>query len=50
MMDDTENTFFVPRQRGTVVVFDSRTKHRVNKIRSGTRKSIVAWALGPRWK
>ena len=39
-----------PKQRGTMIVFDSRVRHRVRKIKSGTRKSIVGWVVGPRWK
>ena len=41
---------FAPRKRGTIVVFDSRTPHRVLKVKSGTRKSIVGWVVGPRWR
>tara|TARA_R100000005_G_C4973707_1_gene185792 strand:+ start:661 stop:1284 length:624 start_codon:yes stop_codon:yes gene_type:complete len=50
MMDDTEQSYFLPRERGTVAVFDSRARHRVQKVTSGTRKSLVAWAVGPRWR
>ena len=42
--------YVVPRQRGTVIIFDSRTMHCVNKVKKGLRKSLVAWAVGPRWK
>lgn len=48
--DGSGNTYFIPRQRGTVVVFDSRTQHRVLKVTKGVRKSIVAWCVGPRWR
>lgn len=50
LMTEDGSTFFVPKTRGTIVVFDSRTKHRVKKVISGQRKSIVGWVLGPRWK
>jgi len=50
LMDEEGNAYFAPRQRGTVIVFDSRSNHRVLKITKGLRKSIVAWAVGPRWK
>jgi len=43
-------TGFAPRKRGTVVVFDSRIQHRVLKVKSGVRRSIVGWVIGPRWK
>lgn len=35
---------------GTLIVFDSTIQHRVKKVTSGTRKSLVGWAIGPRWK
>ena len=31
-------------------LFDSRTQHRVLPVKSGLRKSIVGWTVGPRWK
>jgi len=37
-------------QQGTLIIFDSRTPHRVTKIKSGQRKALVGWAVGPRWK
>jgi PKHD-type hydroxylase len=40
----------VPKELGSIVVFDSRINHRVRKVKSGTRKSLVGWAIGPRWK
>ena len=43
-------SYFAPRKRGTVVVFDSRTQHRVLKVTKGLRKSLVGWVVGPRWK
>lgn len=49
-LDNGNNTFFAPKQRGTLVVFDSRTRHRVRRVRSGMRKSIVGWVVGPRWR
>ena len=50
LLDEGGKKYIVPRQRGTVVLFDSRTQHRVNKVKSGVRKSIVGWVVGPRWK
>ena len=49
-IDDTDKSFIGPRQRGAIILFDSRTKHRVNKVTKGVRRSIVGWVLGPRWK
>ena len=45
-----DSTFFAPKQKGSLVVFDSRTKHRVVKVKSGVRRSLVGWVVGPRWK
>ena len=39
-----------PRDRGTAIVFPSYTLHRVTPITSGTRKSLVVWAAGPKFK
>ena len=50
LLDETGKQYVVPRLRGTVVLFDSRTQHRVLKVTKGTRKSIVGWVVGPRWK
>jgi len=47
---DNGNTFFAPKSRGTLMVFDSRVPHRVRKVKSGLRKSLVGWVVGPRWK
>ena len=50
-LDNSSRTYFAaPKQRGTLMVFDSRTKHRVRKVKSGLRKSLVGWVVGPRWK
>ena len=49
-LDNSGKTMFAPKQRGTMVVFDSRLKHRVRRVKSGLRKSIVGWVVGPRWK
>ena len=49
-LDNGGKTYFAPKQRGTLMVFDSRTKHRVRRVRSGMRKSLVGWCVGPRWR
>ena len=38
----------VDKTRGTVVVFDSRTPHRVTPVLRGQRISLVAWMMGPK--
>lgn len=39
-----------PRARGTVVAFPSYVLHRVTPVTSGTRKSIVLWTTGPKFR
>lgn len=47
---DGLSTYYAPREKGTLIIFDSRLRHRVTKILSGRRKSLVGWVNGPRWK
>jgi len=42
--------FFAPNKKGTIIIFDSRVRHRVCEVKSGVRKSLVGWVVGPRWK
>ena len=42
--------YSAPKQKGTLIIFDSLSKHRVTRVKSGIRKSLVGWVLGPRWK
>ena len=35
---------------GTIIIFPSYLRHRVTKVTSGTRRSLVAWFYGPSWK
>ena len=48
--DYSSYRFLVPKSRGTMIVFDSRTPHRVTPIESGIRKSLVGWGVGKRWR
>jgi predicted 2-oxoglutarate/Fe(II)-dependent dioxygenase YbiX len=50
LIDEAGKCYFAPRKRGTIILFDSRTQHRVLKVTKGLRKSIVGWTVGPRWK
>jgi PKHD-type hydroxylase len=50
MSIDNTDTFFAPKQKGTIVIFDSRLLHRVRRVKSGLRKSLVGWVIGPRWR
>ena len=38
------------RSKGTVLAFPSYLRHRVHPITSGTRRALVAWFFGPRWR
>lgn len=50
LLAEDGKSYFAPRQRGTIILFDSRTQHRVQKVTKGVRKSLVGWTVGPRWK
>jgi len=39
-----------PRARGTVIAFPSYVLHRVTPVISGTRKSLVVWTTGPKFR
>lgn len=49
-LTDEGETVFAPKEKGTIIIFDSRLRHRVRKVRNGSRKSLVGWVVGPRWK
>lgn len=49
-MDDSGHLYCAPKDKGVITIFDSRVRHRVRKIKKGTRKSLVGWVMGPRWK
>ena len=48
--DDPKKTITLDKERGVLGIFDPRTRHRINPIKSGTRKALVGWAIGPRWR
>jgi PKHD-type hydroxylase len=49
-LDEAGRSYIAPRQRGTIILFDSRAQHRVQKVTKGVRKSIVGWTVGPRFR
>lgn len=49
-LNENGQLYEVPNKAGTLVIFDSRTRHRVRPVKTGVRKSIVGWVVGPRWK
>lgn len=38
------------KEKGTVLVFPSYLQHRVTPVTKGTRKSLVAWFEGSKWR
>lgn len=48
IIDYHGNTITLERTKGTMIIFDSRTPHRVTPVTKGTRISLVAWMLGPK--
>jgi PKHD-type hydroxylase len=44
------NTVVAPREKGSIIVFDSRIPHRVTPITRGRRVSLVTWMMGPKLK
>lgn len=40
----------MPREKGTIIFFDSRILHKVTPVTKGERRSIVGWITGPRWR
>lgn len=44
------NIEIAPRARGTVVAFPSYVLHRVTPVISGTRRSLVVWTTGPKFR
>ena len=50
LLAEDGKSYYAPRKRGTIILFDSRTQHRVKKVTKGIRKSLVGWVCGNRWK
>ena len=49
-VDDEGKLYVAPKTQGTIIIFDSRLRHRVKKVTEGERRSLVGWVMGPRWK
>lgn len=45
-----QNIVTAPKEKGTAIIFPSFALHRVTKVTSGSRKSIVGWIAGPPYK
>lgn len=50
LMHTSHEPFAIPKKKGTITFFPSYTLHEVTEITKGTRKALVGWVLGPRWK
>lgn len=50
MINDANTPVIVPQKKGRVIAFPSYITHRVTPLISGIRKSIVVWAVGPKFK
>jgi len=50
LLDENGKSCISPKELGALTIFDSRVKHRVRKVTKGTRKSLVGWIVGPRWR
>jgi PKHD-type hydroxylase len=48
--NDVKTPIIIPQQKGQVIAFPSYITHRVTPLISGVRKSIVVWAVGPKFK
>jgi len=40
----------IPKEKGTITFFPSYVLHKVTPITRGTRKALVGWVRGPKWK
>ena len=50
MLITAKDPFPISKDRGTITFFPSYTLHEVTPITKGTRKALVGWIHGPRWK
>tara|TARA_R100000005_G_C5003371_1_gene211589 strand:+ start:7066 stop:7632 length:567 start_codon:yes stop_codon:yes gene_type:complete len=50
LLSDDNFSYFAPKTKGSIIIFDSRMRHRVRKVNSGCRKSLVGWVEGPVWR
>lgn len=50
IIDNVNAPVKIPQKKGRIIAFPSYMIHRVTPLTSGVRKSIVFWALGPKFK
>jgi PKHD-type hydroxylase len=44
---DDEKKFAAPKNKGTIIFFESDMIHEVKPVKSGTRYALVSWVCGP---
>jgi PKHD-type hydroxylase len=50
IIDYHGQTVKAPKEKGSIIIFDSRIPHRVTEVTKGKRISIVGWMYGPKLK
>lgn len=50
IVDNVNAPIKIPQKKGRIIAFPSYMFHRVTPLTSGIRKSIVFWAVGPKFK
>ena len=50
LIDEENRMYIAPKKRGSIIIFDSRMRHRVRRVTEGQRRSLVGWILGPEWR
>lgn len=45
-----KNADFPPMKKGRIILFPSFMNHRVQPVTMGTRRSLVVWVLGPKFR
>jgi PKHD-type hydroxylase len=46
----SQEPFPIAKEKGSITFFPSYTLHEVKPVTKGTRKALVGWIHGPRWK
>tara|TARA_R100001460_G_scaffold106934_2_gene155004 strand:- start:619 stop:1260 length:642 start_codon:yes stop_codon:yes gene_type:complete len=42
-----DKEIIAPKEKGTIIFFESDISHKVNEVKKGTRYSLVGWVKGP---
>lgn len=48
--EDNEGEIVQAKDRGMLILFDSRMEHKVSPVTSGVRHALVGWYTGPIWR